>query len=139
MILQQNLFFWHLGIFRKPPTQKVISTNLIISVIRQLMIIVYIKLEVINNVSFCKVASAMDVLELFSRALQANFFASQLFRKANAKRPRLEKSLSAWYYYWLCKPTRRSFIFSFFLKEMENSLSHKKDATNLLYKIYKLI
>ena len=33
--------------------------------IRQLMIIVYIKLEVINNVSFCKVASAMDVLELF--------------------------------------------------------------------------
>lgn len=27
----------------------------------------------------------------------------------------------------------------FFLKEMENSLSHKKDATNLLYKIYKLI
>lgn len=31
------------------------------------------------------------------------------------------------------------FIFSFFLKEMENSLSHKKDATNLLYKIYKLI
>lgn len=30
-------------------------------------------------------------------------------------------------------------FFFFFLKEMENSLSHKKDATNLLYKIYKLI
>lgn len=103
------------------------------------MITVYIKLEVINNVSFCKVASAMDVLELISRPLQTTASQANFLKSLRRSDPGWKNHFHFQHGIigYASQPDGLFlFLFFSFLKEMENSLSHKKKLLNMLQICY---
>lgn len=86
----------------------------------------------------------MDVLELISRPLQTTASQANFLKSLMRSDPGWKNHFQHGIIGYASQPDGLFlFLFFSFLKEMENSLPHKKkitkDATNLLYKIYNLV